>query len=1010
MHYLYSLQGLRQRAWLLGLFAVATPIAQAASSPGTAAVRPPAALGTAPVLTGSAGPVAAPERVATVVDAGLTLTAAGAPLTSATVQVAGSFISAEDALVFNPGTAPVGPIEGSYAAATGTLSLTVAVGRVATAAQWQAALRAVAYYNASHAPSTAFRTVSFVVSDGSQVSQPASRTVAVTAVNDAPINTAPAVLTTGSGAALALGNTLAVVDADAGTAVIQVSLMATNGTLTLGNDQANSTLTLSGPLTALNAALGSLRFLPTPGFQGQAGLTLVSNDLGNTGTGGPLMATSTVAITVLPVAPTDLPAGMYGSAYSQGVGVAGSPQPCTYAITAGTLPVGLRLLPATGVLMGMPKAIGSFGFTVTAQSTPGRTAAAASQTYALRVLPPTSTTWTGDALTSDWFDDNNWSAGAPGASMSVVIPETTQPYPVLGNGTATALNLTLAANARLTQQDGTLTLGGDFNNAGTFVASGGTVALSGAASQAAGGPGLTRFWSLSVGSANATLAGPVAVQQVLTLAGNLTTNGQPLTLESTPAATALVVNTSGIVVGDATVQRAIDGSLNAGLGYRHYAAPVRGATVASLATSGFAPVVNDAYNTAATPTAITPFPTVYGYDQRRLALVNKLAAFDKGWFSPAGLNEPLALGQGYSVNMDAGQVVSFVGALHSGDLTLPLARADDATAADAGWQFLGNPYPAPLDFSLVAPADRPGLDAALYVYASTSQYAGQYRSYVNGVGGNPVVPVGQGFLVRVSQGQTSAALTFRNSQRLTTPDATPVQRTAETRPLVQLTLRTAAGATDEAYLYFEAGATPGFDSQYDALKLPNTTGLNLSTLPTAGAALAIDGRPLPTGALTVPLRVAVPAAGTYVLEAAALLNLGGLRPYLRDAQLGTLTDLTQQSSYSFSQAAGAVGARFELVFGPAQALAAQPAAGSPQVALYPNPAQAVAFVELTADLGRQAVAATLIDGLGRAVRTTTLPPQGAAAHQLSLTGLASGVYALRLATSAGVVTKRLVVE
>ena len=1006
---LYSLAALRQRAWLVGLLAVAAPTVQAGgyrAAPGGRA----ALLGTAPVLAISASPVAAPERTATVVDAGLTLVATGAPLTSATVQLAGGFARAEDSLAFSPGATLTGLIEGRYAAATGTLTLTVAAGRGATAAQWQAALRAVTYYNASHAPSTAFRTVSFVVSDGSQTSQPVSRMVAVAAVNDAPINTAPAALTTGFGAALAPA--LAVADADAGpAAIVQLTLTATNGTLMLGEDRADNTLTLSGPLSVLNEALGSLRFLPTPGFQGRAALTLVSNDLGNTGTGGPRTATSTVAITVLPAAPTDLPAGMYGSAYSQGVGVAGSPQPCTYAITAGTLPVGLHLLPATGVLTGMPKAIGSFSFTVTAQSTAGRTAAAASQTYALRVLPPTSTTWTGDALTSDWFDDDNWSAGSPGASMSVVIPETTQPYPVLSGGTATALHLTLAPHARLTQQDGTLSLSGDFTNAGTFVASGGTVELSGAGSQAAGGPGLTRFWSLRVGSGNATLAGPVAVRQVLTLAGNLTTNGQALTLESTPAATALVVNASGVVVGDATVQRALDGSLNPGLGYRHYAAPVRGATVASLATSGFAPVVNDAYNTAATPTATTPFPTVFGYDQRRLALANSLAAFDKGWYSPASLQEPLALGQGYTVSVDAGQVVSFVGALHNGDLTLPLARNADATAADAGWQLLGNPYPAPLDFSQVAPADRPGLDAAMYVYASTSQYAGQYRSYVNGVGGNPVVPVGQGFLVRVSQGQTSGALTFRNSQRLTAPDATTVQRTAETRPLVRLALHGAAGGpTDDAYLYFEAGATPGFDGRYDALKLPNTTGLNLSMLPTAGAALAIDGRPLPTGALTVPLRVAVPAAGAYVLEAAALLNLNGLRPYLRDAQLGTLTDLTQQPRYAFSQGPGAAAARFELVFGPAQALAAQPAAGTPQVVLYPNPAQALAFVELPADLGRQAVAATLVDGLGRTVRTATLPPQGAAPHQLSLAGLASGVYALRLATSAGVVARRLVVE
>jgi hypothetical protein len=67
-------------------------------------------------------------------------------------------------------------------------------------------------------------------------------------------------------------------------------------------------------------------------------------------------------------------------------------------------------------------------------------------------------------------------------------------------------------------------------------------------------------------------------------------------------------------------------------------------------------------------------------------------------------------------------------------------------------------------------------------------------------------------------------------------------------------------------------------------------------------------------------------------------------------------------------------------------------------------------VELPAALGKQPVVATLLDALGREVRTTTLAAQGAQAHQLSLAGLPTGVYALRLHTSAGVVAKRLVIE
>jgi hypothetical protein len=517
-------------------------------------------------------------------------------------------------------------------------------------------------------------------------------------------------------------------------------------------------------------------------------------------------------------------------------------------------------------------------------------------------------------------------------------------------------------------------------------------------------------------TANVRLTNNLAIAQTLRLDYDLNTNGKNLTLRSTPlAGSALVHNNGGVVVGPATVQRAIDPTLNSGLGYRQFSAPVSNTTVADLATSGFAPVVNPAYNTSVTPTAETPFPTVYGYDQSRLALANNLMGFDKGWVSPASLSDALTVGRGYTVNLPASEVVDFVGTLNNGPVSVPLTRASDATAPDAGWQLLGNPYPAPLDLSLVAVADRPNLDAAMYVSQSLGQYSTQYRTYVNGLStgaaNSPVVPSGQGFFVRVSAGQTSGSFTFRNSQRQTTFDAGPsVQRTtADTRPQVHLALRGAGTASDAAIIYFETGATAGLDTQYDAAKLPNSTGLNLSTASATGQALAIDGRALPTGALTIPLHVYVPATGTYTLHADQLLNLNGLHPYLRDIQLGSLTDLAQQPSYSFSQNAAFMGARFELVLTPAQPLATT-AATQAQVVVYPNPAQTVAFVELPAALGTQPVQATLLDALGREVRATTLAAQGAQAHTLGLAGLPTGVYTLRLRTSAGVVAKRLVIE
>ena len=114
------------------------------------------------------------------------------------------------------------------------------------------------------------------------------------------------------------------------------------------------------------------------------------------------------------------------------------------------------------------------------------------------------------------------------------------------------------------------------------------------------------------------------------------------------------------------------------------------------------------------------------------------------------------------------------------------------TDADAGWQLLGNPYPAPLDWSTVAAAQRPGMDAAMYVYQSTGQYAGTYRSYANGVGGSPLIAAGSGYFARVSAAGTPGAVNLTNANRVTTFGPQPVfgRGVNDVRPQLHLTLST----------------------------------------------------------------------------------------------------------------------------------------------------------------------------------------------------------------------------
>ncbi|MGI4864520.1 MAG: glycine-rich protein [Janthinobacterium lividum] len=581
-------------------------------------------------------------------------------------------------------------------------------------------------------------------------------------------------------------------------------------------------------------------------------------------------------------------------------------------------------------------------------------------------------------------------------------------------GICNAAGITSSGAAGAVQVTGTRT----FSTDASYV-------YNGTAAQSTGNGLPAQVRNLSTTNANAvTLTAPTSVAQVLTVggAGNLALNGNALTLLSSAAGTALVVNSSaGVVSGSsAVVQRYIDGSLNSGPGYRHFSVPVTGSTLADFATSSFTPVLNPAFNSSPTPATVTPFPTLYLYNQSALTRTNNLSAFDKGWLSPSSLTDGATPGLGYCLNLSAGQVVDLVGTLYNTTLTVGMSRTTGATAADGGWALIGNPYPAPLDLSLVQPTDRQNLDAATYVVQSTGQYAGGYRAYVNGVStsatNNPLLALGQGFFARVSAGQTTGSFTFRNNQRVTTyaTQAAFQRTTTDPRPQVRLELA-GAGLADGWVTYVETGATPAFDSQFDAGKLPNSTGLNLSSsLGTDN--LAIDGQPAFTTSTVLPLAVGVPAAGTYTLSASAINNLpAGLVAYLRDSQTGQQLLLAAGTSYSFSvtvaQAATLLTGRFALVFRAQSPLATVAALAASDVTVYPNPAHASFVVALPGVAGASTVQAELFNALGQVVRRQSVAlPTAGTALTMPTADLAAGVYVLRLQAGTTTLAKRVVIQ
>ena len=141
------------------------------------------AVNDAPQLSGIEGtPLSYTEnQAAKVITASLVVSDVDSPtLAGATVSVSANYQSGQDVLeATTTGTS----ITAAFNSATGVLTLSGAD----TLAKYQQVLRTVTYRNTSENPSTATRTVSFKVNDGQLDSNVASRQIAITAVNDAPV-------------------------------------------------------------------------------------------------------------------------------------------------------------------------------------------------------------------------------------------------------------------------------------------------------------------------------------------------------------------------------------------------------------------------------------------------------------------------------------------------------------------------------------------------------------------------------------------------------------------------------------------------------------------------------------------------------------------------------------------------------------------------------------------------------------------------------------------------------
>jgi hypothetical protein len=497
------------------------------------------------------------------------------------------------------------------------------------------------------------------------------------------------------------------------------------------------------------------------------------------------------------------------------------------------------------------------------------------------------------------------------------------------NANTSVGNVYISPSGMLTapNSSNTFNVTGNFTNNGSFSANGGTVNFAGLASQTIGGTSTTSFNNI----ANNNTSGGLSVTGTVALSGALSLGTSSLFDADGPSGSGVFTLTSSAsndasiaeltnpdnFSGKVTVERYIPSLL-----YWHSLSfPVTDLLVSDIQPSF--PVTGH-------------FPS--GGSTRIDGGFNEAESFyfwsstsqswgGIGWLGTAANATAISNTLGYSAWAYAGsaegispgnKIIMSQKTIAKGSVNIPLS---------AGWNFIPNPYPAPLDWNKFK--TRAGLTGMAYLQANSGNGAVLYATtngttcancgvtnFTNSTWKGEIA-MGQSFWV---QAAASATLTLTESDKTTTKTVF-AGRDQEVQPsFIRVTLKS-AGKSDDAILLFEQRAKQTYTQGVDGDKKKNDGYINLSSFKRDSTKTLVFNYLPFLGCQqvdSVGLALSGLSAGTHTLNFTQLDQFSlGYKIKLRDKYLRVEKEITNGFEYAFttSQAPRSKGSsRFEVVF------------------------------------------------------------------------------------------------
>ncbi|MCG3164958.1 MAG: hypothetical protein POELPBGB_00718 [Bacteroidia bacterium] len=517
-------------------------------------------------------------------------------------------------------------------------------------------------------------------------------------------------------------------------------------------------------------------------------------------------------------------------------------------------------------------------------------------------------TWTGN-VDHNWNLAQNWNPNAvPTASNVIVIPDVSNDPEVYTGANAVCDSMTIYGSATITISNGyTLTLSGSWNNASGIVNvyGPGEMIMSGANKQILGTAGIDKL-KISPSSGNVALAAgsAISVNTSLTLEeNNFNASLGTVTLVSNASETAYLNDfgsNTGTYSGNIKVQRHIPNQ-----GFHYIGSAVNTPNLStelsefSLFGTNNAQVIASSNCSSDSVAYNSPYGALFEFNQSNSFNTN---CFQWGWNVRSSGNMTNA--RGFAARITSPPVTMEIqGTPNTG--TVSYNSLSNSGGFGDGFHLVSNPYPSPIVWT-----NPSGFDGAAYFWQSSGPYQGTYQSFMSGSGHH--IASQQGFIVRVGSGTANFSL---NNTYRTTGDPT-FYKTEWYDQLLTINIE-GNGYRDKTEIYFSGNNTDGWDSQYDARKLPsNSFQPTLFTI-VESEKISINGLPPLDSYEAVPMGIIPGTYGQYTLTANDL-NTFDLNTtiFLQDLKTGAWHNFIQNPVYVFNAEESDDENRFIIHFNP----------------------------------------------------------------------------------------------